>query len=83
MDCVEYCVLIGDVVCFCQVFNNLLLNVVKFIYWGQINVQFDQWELGDECIEIWIDVEDSGIGIFQNKQVCIFDVFSQVDMLIK
>lgn len=83
MDRVEHRVLIGDVVRLRQVLNNLLSNAVKFTHRGQINVQLDQRELGDERIETWIDVEDTGIGIPQDKQARIFDAFSQVDMSTK
>lgn len=83
MDRVEHRVLIGDVERLRQVLNNLLSNAVKFTHRGQIKVQLDQRELSDERIETWIDVEDSGIGISQDKQARIFVAFSQVDMSTK
>lgn len=83
LDRVEHRVLIGDVLRLRQMLNNLLSNAVKFTHRGKITVQVDQRELEDQRVETWIDVEDTGIGIPQDKQGRIFEAFSQVDMSTK
>jgi len=53
---------------------NLLKNAIKFTHHGKINFGYEQYE--DKLIFF---VEDTGIGIPQNKQKQIFDRFIQVD----
>ena len=62
-----------------QVLNNLLSNAIKFTHEGM--VQLDVKLNKQEDNKAWIDftVEDTGIGISEDKLNEIFNVFSQED----
>ena len=70
-----------------QVLRNLLSNAIKFTMEGDITVNFDRPKKGtdlslsglDPKNSIAISVEDTGIGIPEDKQVAIFEAFQQVD----
>ncbi|MGK5092968.1 ATP-binding protein [Deltaproteobacteria bacterium TL4] len=57
-----------------QVLFNLLGNAIKFTHEGQVRVS--AWE---HTGNIWVSIEDTGIGIPQNRQKHIFESFEQVD----
>jgi signal transduction histidine kinase/ActR/RegA family two-component response regulator len=58
-----------------QVLNNLIGNAIKFTSTGFVRVHLE--DLGDDCFAF--DVEDSGIGIADEKLAAVFDRFSQGD----
>jgi len=64
-----------------EVLLNLLSNAVKFTENGSIAVRSHLESLDDEnaAQRIWVEVEDSGIGISPDKQEVIFKPFSQAD----
>ena len=64
-----------------EVIVNLLGNAVKFTEHGKIIVRsFTEQEKGnDSTIRIWVEVEDTGIGIKEDKLEAIFKPFSQAD----
>lgn len=65
-----------------QVLNNLIGNAVKFTEKGHIilSVEEDKREdLPQDGVLLKFTVEDSGIGIPQEQQLCIFQKFSQAD----
>ncbi|MEG3638032.1 PAS domain-containing protein [Magnetococcus sp. PR-3] len=66
--------LIGDRARLRQVLVNLLGNAIKFTERGGIEVQ-----MGYEHHQLWCAVEDSGLGIAQEKLEQIFDKFTQAD----
>lgn len=82
LDLVVCLLVCGDLVWLWQVLSNLLVNVIKFIecgqiwlcvlWQGEINVQY----------QLCFEVVDSGIGIDEVLQVCLFQFFSQVDVFI-
>jgi PAS domain S-box-containing protein len=69
--------LIGDSVRISQILNNLLSNALKFTDKGQIKtiIQLVRAK-GNEC-EIKFRIEDTGIGIPEEKIVSVFEAFTQ------
>ena len=69
--------LMGDSVRISQIVNNLLSNAVKFTNKGQIKTVLQLMNIeGNEC-EIKFIIEDTGIGIPEDKQESIFEAFTQ------
>jgi len=62
-----------------QIFINLVGNAIKFTEHGYISIQVESVEKTPTLITLAISVSDTGIGIPEDKQGMIFDVFSQVD----
>jgi len=58
-----------------QVLNNLIGNAIKFTASGSVMVRLEDLGGGDYAI----DVEDTGIGISNEKHSSVFDRFSQAD----
>lgn len=70
-------VLHGDPVRITQIVNNLVSNAVKFTEFGKVSVELKKvWEKGD-IQKIRFLIEDSGIGIPEEKLPHIFDAFTQ------
>ncbi len=74
----------GDAIKIKEVLINLMSNAVKFTpNNGQITVQIKRMDTAEEGkTRILFSVEDSGIGINQNKIDGIFDAFNQADSTI-
>ena len=70
--------IMGDVTRFKQVLINLLGNAIKFAN-SNVNFYFDIKLLENDFCEVYINVEDDGIGIAKEDQKILFDEFSQVD----
>lgn len=73
-------ILIGDPVRIGQVLNNLIGNALKFTEKGgvvNVNVLLTREILGE--VEIRFTIEDTGIGIPNDKLESIFESFNQVD----
>jgi signal transduction histidine kinase/DNA-binding response OmpR family regulator len=70
--------LVGDVARFRQIVTNLVGNAVKFTEKGHVLVDVSG-RLEDEVAHLEICVEDTGIGIPEDKCLQIFEKFSQVD----
>ncbi len=66
--------LISDETRIKQILNNLLVNAFKFTHQGQINIGY---VLKENEVEFF--VTDTGIGIPEDKQAIIFEMFRQVD----
>ena len=60
-----------------QILNNLLSNAIKFTEKGEIKVDVNLIEKGDEKIYIKFDVSDTGIGISSEHIANIFESFTQ------
>lgn len=79
--------LIGDPVRIRQVIINLVGNALKFTKEGEINISVSNNSasvpkdipLADNEIELLFAVKDTGIGIPKEKQLAIFESFSQAD----
>lgn len=70
---------VGDPTRIRQVVINLINNAVKFTFKGAVTVNIKVQKIsGDEC-EVMFSVRDEGVGIPQDKQATIFEVFTQAD----
>ena len=71
--------IIGDSVRLRQVLSNLVGNAVKFTNEGEIMIVILLEEKNDHTLKLKFSIEDTGIGIPQNKLDKLFKRFSQVD----
>ena len=62
-----------------QVVTNLVSNAIKFTKRGYVALDIKVEKQTDDQITLTISVEDTGIGIAQEKQKMIFDQFTQAD----
>jgi CheY-like chemotaxis protein len=69
----------GDPTRIRQVVANLVGNAIKFTHEGQVVVRVKVLEDKETTALIFFEIEDSGIGIEDNKQTEIFNPFSQAD----
>jgi signal transduction histidine kinase/ligand-binding sensor domain-containing protein/CheY-like chemotaxis protein len=69
----------GDALRLKQVLVNLLGNAVKFTKEGQILLQVGLEQMEDDRAVLRFSVSDTGVGIPMEKQLSIFDAFSQAD----
>ncbi|MGD0952709.1 MAG: ATP-binding protein [Methanotrichaceae archaeon] len=72
--------IVSDPTRFRQILINLLSNAVKFTEQGSVEVFVTSEALDDGKCNLHIAVEDSGIGIPQDKMDKIFQSFSQADI---
>ncbi|WP_334012480.1 ATP-binding protein [Alteromonas sp. S167] len=73
-------VVLGDEVRFGQILSNLIGNAIKFTDSGSIEVHTKLEKQHNNDIQIHCKVIDTGIGIAEDKQSTIFDVFTQEDL---
>ena len=69
----------GDPIRFQQVVTNLMGNAPKFTESGEISLSIDFEEKTEDKIKIHTRVQDTGIGIPEDKQAVIFEPFHQAD----
>jgi signal transduction histidine kinase/CheY-like chemotaxis protein len=62
-----------------QIIGNLVNNAVKFTNKGYVKLQITVQARSESDITLCICVEDTGIGIAQDKQQMIFERFTQAD----
>jgi signal transduction histidine kinase/DNA-binding response OmpR family regulator len=71
--------LVGDVTRLRQILVNLLSNAVKFTAEGEVVVSITSRHLGERRHELSFAVQDTGIGIAQDRVHRLFKSFSQLD----
>ena len=71
--------LLGDPGRLRQVIMNLVGNAIKFSEHGQIVIELRKMGKPSSEVEIYFSVTDKGIGIAAEKQLAIFEPFSQAD----
>ncbi len=74
--------IIADPVRFAQVLNNLVSNAIKFTHSGEVVIaatRTDPTNAQDTDTSITFSVRDTGIGIPLEKQVAVFEEFTQAD----
>lgn len=67
----------GDPVRFAQVINNLLSNAIKFTHSGFVRIGMKAVDGPADKLNVRISIEDTGIGIPEEKKDLIFEAFSQ------
>jgi len=70
---------LGDVTRFRQILVNLINNAIKFTEKGEIFVKVEKIDEKEGVQEICISVDDTGIGIDEDKIDYLFDPFIQAD----
>ena len=73
---------VGDPIRLKQILINLLNNAIKFTDEGHVAVRFTKVGQGESGPTLEISVEDTGIGIQDEKLESIFEGFTQVDNTI-
>ncbi len=71
--------IIGDPTRIGQVITNLVNNAIKFTRKGYVQLDIKVEKQDSNNITIKVSVEDTGIGIAQEKQKLIFEQFTQAD----
>ncbi|MBF0165613.1 MAG: response regulator, partial [Magnetococcales bacterium] len=71
--------LVGDRVRLRQVLVNLVGNALKFTDHGRISVRVVELIRSERVVVVDFTVEDTGIGIPEEKRQAIYEVFTQVD----
>ena len=69
----------GDPVRLNQILTNLTSNAIKFTHDGSVNLEVSLISLHQDQAKIQFSVADTGIGIPQDEQETLFDLFTQVD----
>lgn len=66
----------GDAVRFRQIVLNLVNNAVRFTEHGHIEIRLSNGEPIDGCATLTIEIEDTGIGIREDRLKTIFEKFA-------
>lgn len=71
--------LIGDPGRLRQVITNLAGNAIKFTHEGEVVIRLSPGQEFNSLVEILFEIQDTGIGIPLDRQLSIFNPFTQVD----
>ena len=74
---------LGDKTRLYQILVNLLSNAIKFTRNGAIVLAISLKEKQNDRLSISFEVSDTGIGIPEDKQACVFESFTQADANIR
>jgi signal transduction histidine kinase/EAL domain-containing protein (putative c-di-GMP-specific phosphodiesterase class I)/CheY-like chemotaxis protein len=69
----------GDPVRLRQILSNLVNNAVKFTDRGGVLIKIEPAMLGSGASGVSVSVQDTGVGIPQDKLATLFEAFTQVD----
>ncbi len=69
--------ILGDPLRLGQILNNLVSNAIKFTDTGSVKVTIRLTESLDKSVEIYFEIQDTGIGIPASKHEMIFERFTQ------
>ena len=69
----------GDPTRIRQILVNLVSNALKFTREGEVNIHVSALTRSENCIDIKIEVKDTGIGIPRHAQSSLFKAFTQAD----
>ncbi len=72
-------VLYGDEVRIKQIIINLLNNAIKYTRDGHVELRIESRETGEDIVELWISITDTGMGIKKEDIPYLFDSFKRVD----
>lgn len=70
---------LGDSTRIRQIIINLVNNAIKFTSEGNVDLKVDASVVSEQEIVLNFSISDTGIGIAQDKQEVIFDIFTQAD----
>ncbi len=70
-------ILLGDPTRLSQILNNLVSNAIKFTLQGEVNLKAELIQICEEVVSITFTVQDTGIGITEDKIAAIFEPFTQ------
>ena len=73
------CAVVGDAARLRQILINLMGNAIKFTERGDIAVRVEASSLSERTAALRFAVRDTGIGIPEDKQAGIFEMFAQAD----
>lgn len=62
-----------------QIFSNLIGNAIKFTESGHIHIVVAEFNRSENNVRVVVRVEDTGIGIAEDKLPDLFNAFMQVD----
>jgi len=71
--------LTGDAARLQQVLNNVVGNAIKFSHGGSVRVEASLLSVHEKACRLLIEVEDTGIGIPDDKIALLFNPFTQVE----
>jgi len=74
---------LGDQNKILQIINNILKNALKFTNKGGVIFTYTEKEMDDHQLQTLITIEDTGIGIPEDKIDTIFNRFTQIDISTK
>ena len=76
------CLLQGDIGRIRQIINNLTGNSIKFTESGEVVLDVSLKSEDKTSVDLYFSVEDTGIGIKQDKIEALFESFTQADLSI-
>jgi signal transduction histidine kinase/CheY-like chemotaxis protein len=69
----------GDALRLRQILNNLVSNAIKFTAHGYVRISVCAQHKSNETYTLTFQIEDTGIGIAEDKQALVFEKFRQAD----
>lgn len=71
--------LFGDEVRIRQIIINILTNAVKYTPEGKVTLTVSGKKLSEDSVQLYVSVQDTGIGIKEEDRERLFDSFQRVD----